>query len=339
MLTQDTLNHDKVVQTLARRGICLQQKLGEGAFGAVHKGMCDEYSRPVAIKVIEFAKDKEGNVKSSERDEFALEVRALCQAKGAENVVDLKNAFTVTDGEKGIIVMELGDGMDLDNYVEEMDSPSKKEVMWIASGIARGIADLHALDIVHRDLKGGNVILFKAADGEFCQVKIVDFGMAAKEGDDQYVGGTLHYMCDDRVQDYYARQMTPVIKADDIFAFGCIMMEILGGEREFMEWNDKRHEFRESGKDRPINNPLVFPSRIHDMYSKNMMDTLQQCLHEDAEARPTAAALSQLFDKKQPQPVPAPVKITAVKRVADTNISDSAPIAHRLRKRQCNMKN
>ena len=333
MHTQSTINQARVVQTLARRGFRLEQKLGEGGFGAVHKGMCDQYSRPVAIKVIEFGKDNEGKVKSSEREEFELEVRALGEAKGSEYVVDLKTAFTVTDGEKGIIVMELGDGMDLDKYVAKKTIKSKKEVMWIGMGIARGIADLHALDLVHRDLKGGNVILFKGDDGKFSQVKIVDFGMAAKEGENQWVGGTLHYMSDDRVQDYHSNEaVAPVNKADDIFAFGCIMMELLGGSQEFMEWNTIRKAFRNSGQNRPYNNPLVFPKRIRNKHSKIMIDTLQQCLHKDAAARPTAAELEKLFEKKRGQPAPA-------KKQTKRTANDMGSIAARLTKRRCNSAN
>ena len=298
--SEKTLKHEALTKTLARRGIFLQEKLGEGGFGAVHKGICDKYSSPVAIKVIEFSKDPFGNIRHSERVGFELEVQALAAAMQSEYVVDLKNAFTVSHGEKGIIVMELGDGMDLSKYIY---SPFRQhpvwEIRWIASCIARGIADLHALNIVHRDLKGGNVILFKGADGKFSQVKILDFGMAANEGEYRHIGGTLHYMCDDRLQDYHNCLMSPVIKADDIFAFGCIMLRLLGGGNEFIKWNAIRHEFRETGNNRPANNPLVFPSRIRDRYSEKMMDALQRCLHGDAEARPTAVELLQIFETKQ----------------------------------------
>ena len=324
-----TVKHARVVKTLARRGFRLDQKLGQGGFGAVHQGMCDQYSKPVAIKVIEFAKDKEGKVKTRDVDGFELEVRALAEAKGSDYVVDLKTAFTVTDGEKGIIVMELGDGMDLDKYIVKESFKTKKEIMWIGLRIARGIADLHALNTVHRDLKGGNIILFKGGDDdEFIQVKIVDFGMAAKEGEDQSVGGTLHYMCDDRIQEYHSREASAVNKSDDVFAFGCIMMELLGGQKEFTEWNANRRDFRKSGENRPINNTLVFPKRIHNKYPKKMIKTLQQCLHQDAEARPTAVELTRIFEGK-------PRRQKKQKRV----IEDSSAIANRLTKRQCNNKN
>ena len=113
--------------------------------------------------------------------------------------------------------------------------------MWIGMGIVRGIADLHALDLVHRDLKGGNVILFKGGDDKFSQVKIMVFGMAAKEGENQWVGGTLHYMSDDRVQDYHSNEaVAPVDKADDIFAFGCTMMDCWGDHKNL--WNGIQFE-------------------------------------------------------------------------------------------------
>lgn len=141
----------QLIQTLARRGVRLNQRLGSGAFGAVHAGELND--KNVAIKVIEFEKNKAGNVRSSERLDFESEVLAMERAKDSQHVIHFEQAFQVTKGQKGIIVMELGQGRDLEKYLNEETknrSLPKLKALDIGLSLARGMAHLHALNLVHR---------------------------------------------------------------------------------------------------------------------------------------------------------------------------------------------
>ena len=337
------IKHEQVIKTLARRGYHLEKKLGSGGFGAVHEGVCDQYSQRVAIKVIEFSKNKQGEVRSNELKDFDAEVEAMGVAKGSDYVVDLKSAFKVTNAEKGIIVMELGDGTDLDRYLKSRGRKlPKKEALWIGLCIARGISDLHKKDIVHRDLKEGNIVLFKDKAGDIEKVKIVDFGMAAKHGEHEGVGGTLHFMSDARIRDFHRVNdgpTPPVDKADDIFAFGCIMLELLGGKEEFSAWNRNRRDFRENGTNEPEYNPLKFPTRIRKAYKKSLIDLLQRCLDQDPTQRPSIEELEAEMEnttttlsarQSQKYKVRRP-KRKMIKKISDKN---AFPIALRLRRRR-----
>src|SRR5208283_4106962 len=103
----------------------------------------------------------------------------------------------------------------------------------IAAQIADGLAAAHAAGIVHRDLKPANIMV--ARDG---RVKILDFGLALRQRtsqdsttmhmtDEGTVLGTAGYMSPEQVRGETVDQQS------DLFSFGVILYEILGGKRAF----------------------------------------------------------------------------------------------------------
>ena len=204
--------------------------LGAGGMGEVYRARDTRLGRDVAIKVLPaaFAND------ADRLRRFEQEARTVA-ALSHPNIVALHDIGT-QDGAP-FLVSELLEGRTLRELVGPGGLPVRQAVDW-AVQIARGLAAAHGKRIVHRDLKPANV--FVTADG---QVKILDFGLAKlarpdADGDSSVptvgpltemgaVMGTAGYMSPEQVRGQ------PCDPRTDLFAFGCVLYEMLSGRRAF----------------------------------------------------------------------------------------------------------
>ncbi|KAK9064133.1 hypothetical protein SSX86_018005 [Deinandra increscens subsp. villosa] len=196
-------------------------KLGEGGFGPVYKGVLEE-GQEIAVKRLS---------KSSQQglDEFKNEV--ICIAKlQHRNLVKLLGYCI--QGDEKMLIYEYMPNKSLDSFL--YDESRKLLLDWpqrfhIIHGIARGLLYLHQdsrLKVVHRDLKSGNILL----DHQM-HPKISDFGLARmfkedeSEANTKRVVGTLGYISPE-----YAADGLYSVKSD-IFSFGVLVLEILSGKK------------------------------------------------------------------------------------------------------------
>jgi tetratricopeptide (TPR) repeat protein len=204
--------------------------LGSGGMGEVYKARDTRLDRIVAIKVLPaaFAND------ADRLRRFEQEARTVA-ALSHPNIVALFDIGT-HDGAP-FLVSELLEGLTLRELVGPGGLPVHQAVEW-AVQIARGLAAAHGKGIVHRDLKPANV--FVTTDG---QVKILDFGLAKLARPDAdaessaptaapmtetgVVMGTAGYMAPEQVRGQ------PCDPRTDLFAFGCVLYEMLSGQRAF----------------------------------------------------------------------------------------------------------
>ncbi|XP_058782681.1 G-type lectin S-receptor-like serine/threonine-protein kinase At4g27290 isoform X2 [Vicia villosa] len=197
-------------------------KLGEGGFGPVYKGILALERREIAVKRLSRS-SKQGT------KEFKNEV-ILCSKLQHRNLVKVLGCCI--QGEERMLIYEYMPNRSLDSFI--FDPTQKKLLDWskrfnIICGIARGLLYLHQdsrLRIIHRDLKPSNILL----DSDM-NPKISDFGLAKICGDDQVEGntnrvvGTHGYMAPE-----YAIDGLFSIKSD-VFSFGILLLEIVSGKK------------------------------------------------------------------------------------------------------------
>jgi serine/threonine-protein kinase len=198
----------------------IQDKLGSGGMGVVYKAFDEKLQRMVALK---FLPDDFG-VDFTERDRLLREARAA-------SALDHPNIGVIYDLEEygaGKYFLSMGyyEGETLSDRLVR-GTPSVREGVEIAIQIASGLAAAHARNIVHRDIKPGNIILTKNGD-----VKIIDFGLArVMEATNATItsakSGTLPYMSPEQILG------KPVDPAADVWALGVILTQLLTGIHPF----------------------------------------------------------------------------------------------------------
>lgn len=169
--------------------------------------------------------------------------RFLREAKLASAVQhpNIVSVFDFGTDDKGttFMAMELVEGKPLDEELEDRGGTLPlEEVISYARGIAAGLAAIHAMGLVHRDMKPGNVLLHKMADGRIIP-KLSDFGFAigpetiggARLTMEGIVVGTIKYLSPEQ------GQAKPVDHRADIFSFGMMLYRLLTGEVPFDDEN------------------------------------------------------------------------------------------------------
>ena len=198
--------------------------------GEVYRAHDDRLDRSVAIKVICLASSDAGRL-----HRFEQEARSIA-ALSHPNILAIFDVGTHDDTP--YLVTELLEGETLRERLAKGPLPVRKAVQ-IGSQIAHALAAAHERGIVHRDLKPENIFLTK--DGH---TKLLDFGLAKMEAAASGAGpesvtqltaatqpgvvmGTVGYMSPEQVRGEVADHRS------DIFSFGAVLYEMLGGKRAF----------------------------------------------------------------------------------------------------------
>ncbi|KAJ1691990.1 hypothetical protein LUZ63_016145 [Rhynchospora breviuscula] len=285
--TVESLLFDLSVIRAATDNFAQLNKLGQGGFGSVFKGVLQD-EREIAVKRLS---------KTSKQGIEELKNELLLVANlHHNNLVRLLGACL--EEEEKLLVYEFVPNRSLDNFI--FDYERRKQLDWskrfnIISGIAKGLQYLHEdsqLRIIHRDLKTSNILL----DAKM-NPKISDFGLARLSVVDQTkeitkrVVGTLGYMSPEYVMFGYFSTKS------DVFSFGVIALEIITGRRNtriapwetqtllgyvWEQWRDGR------GKE-------VVDEAMGDEYiareAMNCIEIGLLCCQENPDDRPTMSAV------------------------------------------------
>jgi serine/threonine protein kinase len=273
--------------------------LGRGGMSEVYHGYDERLDRRVAIKVLRppaqvpAAPDSPEAVEildalDRDRKRFLREIRVTAQLEhpGTPAVYDTGVQTAPDGGTRLWLVMQLLRGSTLEALLNHADyGSSPPSVAWaaaIAAQIATVLVDVHRVDVVHRDIKPGNVMI---TDGGL--VKVLDFGIAILRGAgalprltqvDRTVG-TPAYMSPEQ------RLGQVVTSASDIYSLGCLLLELLTGDVPFLATADPPRRSHHLSTAAPS-------ARARRASVPAELDTLvSSMLAKDPGARPTAAAV------------------------------------------------
>jgi hypothetical protein len=197
----------------------LHEVIGEGAFGRVYRGLDRRLARPVAVKVIKpwWAEDPD----------WARNFEREAQLLARVNDPGIVQIFDVGQATEGLYyVAELVDGESLAQRLKRGPIPSW-EACGIAQQLCRALAQAHAQNVVHRDVKPANVLI-----SDHGRVKVGDFGVAllaegSTDAGSATVVGTPRYMAPEQAQG------RPASPATDVYSVGVVLYEMLDGQPPF----------------------------------------------------------------------------------------------------------
>ncbi|KAI9085932.1 hypothetical protein K1719_032009 [Acacia pycnantha] len=279
-----------------------ENKIGEGGFGPVYKGVLSD-GVVIAVKQLS-SKSKQGN------REFLNEV-GMISALQHPNLVKLYGCCV--EGNQLLLIYEYMHNNSLAGALFggqgrkiPLDWPSRLK---ICVGIARGLAYLHEesrLKIVHRDIKATNVLLDKDLNA-----RISDFGLAKLDEDENThistrIAGTIGYMAPE-----YAMRGYLTDKAD-VYSFGVVALEIVSGKsnasyrpkEEFVYLLDWAYVLQEQGNLIEVVDPNLGSS-----YSSHeamiMLEVALLCTNPSPTLRPSMSSVVGMLEGKLP--IQAPV--------------------------------
>lgn len=199
--------------------------VGRGAFGTVLRAFDEKLQRVVAIKVLA----PEMAATSPARKRFLREARTSAAIRH-ENVVAI---YAVEDEPIPHLVMEYVPGQTLQQRLDKSGPLPVMDVLKLGKQIADGLAAAHAQDLIHRDIKPGNILL---EGGMNERVKITDFGLARTADDASMtqsglIAGTPMYMAPEQAMGQKLDQRA------DLFSLGSVLYQMLSGRPPFRASN------------------------------------------------------------------------------------------------------
>ncbi len=195
--------------------------LGQGGFGVVFKAFDEKLHRHVAIKVM----NPQMAATSPPRKRFLREARSAAAIRH-DNIVAV---HSVEEQPLPYLVMEFIDGQTLQQKLDGNGPLEVPEVLYLGQQIASGLAAAHALSLIHRDIKPGNILI----EGEVEQkVKITDFGLARASDDASLtrsgmISGTPMYMAPEQAMGQTLDHRT------DLFSLGSVLYQMACGRPPF----------------------------------------------------------------------------------------------------------
>uniref|UniRef100_H2LYN0 non-specific serine/threonine protein kinase n=1 Tax=Oryzias latipes TaxID=8090 RepID=H2LYN0_ORYLA len=257
----------------------LVEVVGNGTYGQVYKGRHVKTGQLAAIKVMEVTEEEE--------EEIKLEINMLKSYSHHRNIATYYGAFVKKspagqDHQLWLVMEYCGAGSVTDLVKKTKGNCFKEDwIAYICREVLRGLSHLHSHHVIHRDIKGQNVLLTENAE-----VKLVDFGVSAQL--DKTIGrrntfiGTPYWMapeviaCDENPEATYDYR-------SDLWSLGITALEMAEGAPPLCDMHPMRALFLI-----PRNPPPKLKSK---KWSKRFLSFVDSCLVKNHLHRPATDAL------------------------------------------------
>ncbi|XP_055608412.1 mitogen-activated protein kinase kinase kinase kinase 4 isoform X8 [Uranotaenia lowii] len=267
----------------------LIEVVGNGTYGQVYKGRHTKTGQLAAIKVMDVTEEEE--------EEIKLEINVLKKYSNHRNIATYYGAFikktSAGKDDQLWLVMEYCGAGSVTDLVKSTKGQSLKEewIAYICREILRGLSYLHTNKVIHRDIKGQNVLLTDNAE-----VKLVDFGVSAQL--DKTIGrrntfiGTPYWMAPEVIACDENRDAT-YDNRSDLWSLGITALEMAESQPPLCDLHPMRALFLI-----PRNPPPRLKSK---KWSKKFHGFIDTVLVKDYHQRPyTEQLLKHPFIKEQP---------------------------------------
>lgn len=252
--------------------------IGKGAYGTVYRGIWREAGRHVAIKRV-----SRSRLSPDEKKALQAEI-SLFKNLNHQHIVNYIEAVDNETSPYLDIVMEFVEGGSLFSMVDDIRKSrdagerifaDETVVTDLVSQVVLGLTYLHQQGVVHRDIKGANLLVTKER-----QVKLADFGVSSTKPADSSspldVAGSPYWMAPEIINLHGSST------ASDIWSLGCTVIELLTGLPPYHQYADVTALFKIVSDECP---PL--PPNL----SAECEDFLKRCFNKDVDARATADQL------------------------------------------------
>jgi serine/threonine-protein kinase len=252
--------------------------IARGGMGRVYRAEQVPLGRLVAVKTLD-PRTQSGDTDPQFQQRFFLEASVASKLQHP-NTVTVFDYGRTADGVY-FIAMELVEGRSLYHVIREEAPMSAGRVIHVAMQIARSLREAHRLDVIHRDLKPGNVLLTRHGDEEDF-VKVLDFGLVKHvetESEQELTKaglfmGSPKYMSPEQIRG------ERVDARGDVYALGVVMYEMLVGKVPFDRENTVKVLMAHMHEPvPPIQNPECPPA---------LAELVMRCLSKRPEGRPSS---------------------------------------------------
>ncbi len=207
----------------------IRSMIGSGGFARVYSAMQEDLGRVVALKILTPPKD--GDYETKVVDRFNQEARLVSRLQDPHTIT----MFDFGRSADGLLYMvfEYVNGVSLSHLISTEAPLAPTRVVKILLQTLSSLEEAHAMGVLHRDIKPGNIMVFEHV-GRADQAKLLDFGIAKLTGSDQLpqdltadgaLIGTPRYMSPEQIR---GEKLTA---QSDIYSLGLVAYEMLMGKK------------------------------------------------------------------------------------------------------------
>lgn len=254
------------------------EQIGKGATGSVYKCINQSCLRTVAIKNIKMD-PHQSQISGNDRKRICVfNEKYLLERINHPNILSLID-FIENDTSINLVLeyMEMGS---VENLVKRLGKVSEDFAKQMVRQLLVGLSYLHSNGIVHRDVKGANILLDKNG-----VIKLSDFGIAKQMKNFSVIHqppssfvGTPYWMSPEMI----LNSEKNVFPANDIWSVGCTVIECLSGNPPYHDLNHMSAFYCIVQDEHPV---------IPDSFSADCKDFLLQCFQKQPDERPSATSL------------------------------------------------